>query len=85
MTTPDLKRPTKAVLAVCAEIEGDGSRCSVEQTVYAAERIVELRKQVAIAAEILTWHEREHGSTSTGSQFLAFAKREAARTRRGAK
>jgi hypothetical protein len=73
-----VKRPSKAVLAVCHEIEGDGSRDNIEQTVYAAEQIVELRKMIALAAELLAPHETER-TTVEGSRFLAFAKRTRAR------
>lgn len=80
----DPKRPSKAILAVCAEIEGHGERCNVEQTVYAAEQIVDLRKHLALAATIIATHEGER-ATVYGQQFLAFARREAARAKRGAK
>jgi hypothetical protein len=73
------RRPSKAVLTVCAEIEGD-ARDSIAMTVYAAEQIHELRKMVALAAVVI----ERAGATGTldGSSFLAFARRTAARGRR---
>jgi hypothetical protein len=71
-------RPSKAVLTVCAEIEGD-ARDSIAMTVYAAEQIHELRRMVALAAVVI---ERAGATgTSDGSAFLAFARRTAARGR----
>jgi hypothetical protein len=46
-------RPSKEVLRVCTEIEGDGSRDGLDEKVYAATEIVALRKLVKEAQAMI--------------------------------